>query len=48
MESNLVRKKDTRHCFDLMNYRFASVERVSCPFNMRYSSVLMRLTVPQL
>ena len=25
MESNLVPKKDKRHCFDLMNHLFASV-----------------------
>ena len=50
MESNLVPKKDKRHCFDLMYHRLASVICVSCPFNMRYSSVLtvLRLAVPQL
>ena len=47
IESNLVPSKDKRHCVDLMNHRFASVILcVSCPFNMRYSSVLT-VTCPE-
>ena len=46
MGSNLVPMKDKRHCFDLMNHRFASIICVSCPFNMRYSSVLI-VTCPE-
>ena len=46
MGSNLVPLKDKRHCFDLMNHRFASTRCVSCPFSMRYSSVLT-VTCPE-
>ena len=33
-------EKGKRDCFELMNHRDASVICVSCPFSMRYSSVL--------
>ena len=46
MGSNLVPLKDQRQCFDIMNHRFASAICVSCPFNMRYSSVL-NVTCPE-
>ena len=46
MESNLVPKKDKRHCFDLMDHCFESVICVSCPFNMGYSSFLT-VTCPE-